>query len=86
MKSDPQPPLTDADIVAGARPGESWAEARLRLESERRAVARCGRCGGVFSHSVHEQAPHLCQDCNAVLLWELLGGPVPYDPLYDNPY
>lgn len=29
------PPITDAQVRAGARPGESWEEARLRLEIER---------------------------------------------------
>lgn len=86
MTTEPLPPLTDADIVAGARPGESWAEARLRLEMARWAIAHCGRCGRAFSYSVHGQAPHLCQGCNEVLLWELYGGPVPYDPLHDNPF
>lgn len=86
MTIEPLPPLTDAEIVAGARPGESWEEARLRLERARRATTRCGRCGGAFSYSAHEQAPHLCQGCNDVLLWELHGGPCPYDPLHDNPF
>lgn len=27
------PPLTDAQVQAGARPGESWAQARRRLEA-----------------------------------------------------
>jgi hypothetical protein len=27
------PPLTDAQVQAGARPGETWAEARRRLEA-----------------------------------------------------
>lgn len=27
------PPLTDAQVQAGARPGESWAQARARLEA-----------------------------------------------------
>lgn len=29
----PLPPLTDAQVQAGARPGESWAQARARLEA-----------------------------------------------------
>lgn len=28
-------PLTDAEVQAGARPGESWEEARLRMELDR---------------------------------------------------
>lgn len=86
MICDPLPPLTDGEVAAGARPGESWEDARRRLELARYARVRCGRCGGVFSWPVHGQAPHLCQDCDAVLLWELYGGPVPYDPLADNPF
>lgn len=30
---DPLPPLTDAQVQAGARPGESWEQARKRLEA-----------------------------------------------------
>ena len=30
---DELPPLTDAQVQAGARPGETWAQARRRLES-----------------------------------------------------
>lgn len=30
---DKLPPLTDAQVQAGARPGESWAQARRRLEA-----------------------------------------------------
>lgn len=30
---DKLPPVTDAQVQAGARPGETWAEARCRLEA-----------------------------------------------------
>lgn len=86
MSIAPLPPLTDAEVAAGARPGESWDEARLRLEFARTAVGHCGRCGGAFSHSVHGEAPQLCQGCNDVLLWEACGGQRPYDPLHDDPF
>jgi hypothetical protein len=33
--TEPLPPLTDAQVQAGARPGESWAQARRRLEAAR---------------------------------------------------
>lgn len=36
---DPLPPLTDAQVQAGARPGESWAAARRRLEAGHDACA-----------------------------------------------
>jgi hypothetical protein len=29
----PLPPLTPAQVMAGARPGENWEQARLRLEA-----------------------------------------------------
>lgn len=32
------PPLTDAQVSAGARPGESWAQARSRLEANNYAL------------------------------------------------
>jgi hypothetical protein len=86
MSIEALPPLTEAEIAVGARPGESWEEARLRLELARCVDVQCGRCGGVFRFSAHGQAPHLCKGCNDVLLWELYGGPVPYDPLHDNPF
>lgn len=33
QEPDKLPPLTDAQVQAGARPGESWADARRRLEA-----------------------------------------------------
>lgn len=86
MTREPLPPLTDAEVAAGARPGERWEVARRRLERSRWIEARCGRCGGVFSCPAPGPAPQMCQGCNAALLWELNGGPVPYDPLHDNPF
>ncbi|TMU77504.1 hypothetical protein FGA82_17940 [Pseudomonas fluorescens] len=35
---EPLAPLTDAQVQAGARPGESWAQARRRLEAARGLV------------------------------------------------
>ncbi|MDX9625907.1 hypothetical protein [Pseudomonas fragariae (ex Marin et al. 2024)] len=32
------PPLTEAQVVAGARPGETWAQARARLEASNYAL------------------------------------------------
>lgn len=32
---DLQPPLSDAEVVAGALPGESWEQARGRMARER---------------------------------------------------
>ena len=34
----PLPPLTSAQVRAGARPGENWEQARLRLEVENYAL------------------------------------------------
>lgn len=36
--------LTDAEVVAVARPGESWASARQRAERLRRSVRVCRPC------------------------------------------
>ncbi|MGE6473220.1 hypothetical protein [Serratia proteamaculans] len=33
LEFDKLPPLTDAQVQAGARPGESWEQARQRLEA-----------------------------------------------------
>jgi hypothetical protein len=33
LESGKLPPLTDAQVQAGARPGESWEQARRRLEA-----------------------------------------------------
>jgi len=36
-------PLTDAQVQAGARPGESWEAARCRLEEARQVGTETGR-------------------------------------------
>jgi len=33
LEFDKLPPLTDAQVQAGARPGETWEQARCRLEA-----------------------------------------------------
>jgi hypothetical protein len=35
------PPLTDSQVSAGARPGESWEQARARLEADNYALPPC---------------------------------------------
>ena len=44
---EPLPPLTDAQVQAGARPGESWEQARRRLEAARGLVVPAEE-GGVM--------------------------------------
>jgi hypothetical protein len=42
------PPLTDAQVQAGARPGESWAQARRRLEAAQGVAAPAEDDGVMF--------------------------------------
>lgn len=67
------PPLSDAEVSAGALAGEGWQEARARLDRKRYAVADapCSMCGGPIYHYAHEAPLAICQKCNSELLHEL---------------
>jgi hypothetical protein len=41
---DDVPPLTDAQVAALAKPGESWEDARDRAERLHRCVVKCWPC------------------------------------------
>lgn len=45
---EPLPPLTDDQVRAGARPGESWAQARRRLEAAQGLPATVDDDGVMF--------------------------------------
>lgn len=67
------PPLSDAEVSAGALAGEGWQEARARLERKRYAVADvpCSMCGYPIYHYAHEKPLAICYKCNTELLHEL---------------
>lgn len=67
------PPLSDAEVSAGALAGEGWQEARARLEKKRYAVADapCSMCGYPIYHYAHETPLAICYKCNTELLQEL---------------
>lgn len=66
--------LTDAEVAAGARPGESWAEARLRLErlSLPTETDRCTECGDRrWISFCGELSSALCARCDDAIVSEL---------------
>lgn len=67
------PKLTVEQVQAGARPGETWCEARRRLEAARYAVSQipCIECGHPVHHYANVHPPCLCLDCKAELIAEL---------------
>lgn len=67
------PPLSDAEVRAGALAGEGWQAARTRLEKMRYAVADapCSMCGYPIYHYAHEEPLAICHKCNSELLHEL---------------
>lgn len=70
----PKSELTDAEVAAGARPGESWVDARRRLESLRRQrnPQNCTECDrNRWYQPGNEPQNTLCEECNADLLAEL---------------
>lgn len=75
LKLDRLPPLSPAVIGRLARPGESWPQARERLEAARYSCSPlpCTDCGDEVHHYAHEPAPCLCLDCQVELLSELPG-------------
>jgi len=86
--------LTDAQIRAGARPGESWEDARKRLEAKQRIrAADCIECGAQRWHQTGSPpAGPLCDRCAAPVLEELdcfkqepsaVYGPVLIEPTTD---
>lgn len=69
------PPLSEAEVAAGARPGESWEQARKRLEAARyvRAPVPCTVCTVPFSTYAHAEPSAVCAVCAAcmeVMEWE----------------
>lgn len=66
---------TDAEAQAIARPGESWAQARLRAQERSAVVIECEPCGVVGCGGWIEQFHSLsyCEKCSLRDLWN-------YDP------
>lgn len=90
----PQYTLSDAQIQAGARPGESWEDARRRLEAKQRVrVADCTECGRQRWHQAGTPPTGpFCDDCEKPVLEELdcfkqdpsaVYGPVLIEPTTD---
>jgi len=74
MKNLPRlPELTVEQVQAGARIGETWGQARRRIEAARYAVSQdpCTECGHAVRHYAHETPPCLCLDCTDELIAEL---------------
>ena len=74
MKNLPRlPELTVEQVQAGARVGETWEQARRRIEASRYAVSQapCTECGHAVRHYAHEPPPCLCLDCIDELIAEL---------------
>lgn len=69
---NPLPPLSDAEVAAGARPGESWEQARKRLSASRyvRAPVPCTVCHLPFWVLAHAEPSAVCPGCMDVLEWE----------------
>lgn len=67
------PPLTDEEIAEGARPGESWERARMRLERARYPLdpPPCRLCG-FGCYTLEEAVRTLCHTCNEALESELI--------------
>lgn len=68
----PLPPLSEGEVAAGARPGESWEHARRRLEAARyvEAPAPCVVCYLPFVQYAHAPPSAVCPVCLADLEWE----------------
>ncbi len=63
---DLPPPLTDAEVQAGARPGETWEQARKRLEAARWVyTVACKHCGFPNVHLAGEVPGPMCDGCTA---------------------
>ncbi|UEB98693.1 hypothetical protein LIS66_27350 (plasmid) [Pseudomonas sp. HN2] len=58
-------PLTDAQVRAGARPGESWEQARRRLEGARVRAAAAGEAIGRLDVSAAEPIDAIDDDAPA---------------------
>jgi ribosomal protein S27E len=74
MKNLPRlPELTVEQVQAGARIGETWGQARTRMEAARYAVSKvpCTECGHAVRHYSHDPPPCLCLDCSDELIAEL---------------
>lgn len=74
MKNLPRlPELTLEQVQAGARIGETWSQARSRIEAARYAVSKvpCTECGHDVRHYADEPPPCLCLDCCDELIAEL---------------
>lgn len=69
---NPLPPLSDAEVAAGARPGESWEQARKRLSASRyvRAPVPCTVCYLPFWVLASAEPSAVCPGCMEVLEWE----------------
>ena len=60
------PPLTHAEVQAGARPGETWEQARNRLEAARWVyTVACKHCGFPNEHLGGEVPGPMCEGCTA---------------------
>jgi hypothetical protein len=66
------PPMADAEVAAGARPGESWEQARKRLQAARyvRAPVPCTVCHVPFWVYAQAEPSAVCAACMEVLEWE----------------
>lgn len=68
------PELTNEEVAAGARPGESWAEARRRLERLNipQETGRCIECGDRrWISFCGELSSALCARCDDAIVSEL---------------
>lgn len=67
------PPLSEDQVRVGAQVGESWEEARQRLEKLRFALAPspCLVCEQPFVHLSTENPNAICSRCDADLSSEL---------------